>query len=48
MDFAMTDEQRLIVEQVRRFVREEVIPLEQARSRRAGSTQTTKHAWSRK
>ena len=28
MDFAMTDEQRLIVEQVRRFVREEVAPLE--------------------
>ena len=28
MDFAMTDEQRLIVEQVRRFVRMEVAPLE--------------------
>src|SRR3546814_3224908 len=28
MDFAMTDGQRLIVEQVRRFVREEVAPLE--------------------
>ena len=28
MDFAMTDEQRLIIEQVRRFVHEEIVPLE--------------------
>ena len=28
MDFEMTAEQALIVEQVRRFVREEVVPLE--------------------
>lgn len=28
MDLALTDEQRLIIDQVRRFVREEIIPLE--------------------
>ena len=28
MDFEMTHEQALIVEQVRRFVREEIVPLD--------------------
>jgi alkylation response protein AidB-like acyl-CoA dehydrogenase len=29
MDFTMTDDQRLIIDQVRRYVREEIIPLEE-------------------
>ena len=29
MDLALTDEQRIIVDMVRRFVREEILPLEQ-------------------
>ena len=28
MDLALTDEQRIIVDMVRRFVREEIVPLE--------------------
>lgn len=43
MHLSLTDEQRLIIEQVRRFVREEIIPLEETLDPDASELETADH-----